>query len=158
VTLRVEGTIDRIDARPGGYRIIDYKGGQALRHKDLGKKIDRGVRLQLALYAMAVSQFFGAESQSVSGAIKPLVIGEINASKFFFELADKESELRETLELFVASIRDGIFPAFPADDDADFNACKYCPVRHSCRTRHDFVEKYTVTRYGEPRALLGAQE
>jgi RecB family exonuclease len=153
--LIVEGTIDRIDARPDGFRIIDYKGGKALRHKELGKKIDRGVRLQLALYAMAVSQFFGAEPRSVSGAIKPLVIGEINATKYAFELAEKEPGLRETLNLFVASILNGVFPAFPADDDADFNACKYCPVNHSCRTKHDFVEKYTVTRYGEPRTLLG---
>jgi RecB family exonuclease len=154
-SLVVDGTIDRIDARSEGYRIIDYKGGKATRHKDLGGKIDRGVRLQLALYAMAVSQFFGADAASVSGAIKPLVTSETNARKFAFELAAKEIALRETLNLFVASILDGIFPAFPADDDADFNACKYCPVNHSCRTRHDFAEKYLITRYGEPRTLLG---
>jgi RecB family exonuclease len=153
--LRVDGTIDRIDARPGGYRIIDYKGGKATRHKDLGGKIDRGVRLQLALYAMAVSQFFGADAASVSGAIKPLVTSETNARKFAFALAEKEAALRETLDLFVTSILGGVFPAFPADDDADFNACKYCPVNHSCRTRHDFAEKYLVTRHGEPRTLLG---
>ena len=153
--LRIDGTIDRIDARPGGYRIVDYKGGKATRHKDLGGKIDRGVRLQLALYAMAVSQFFGAEAADVSGAIKPLVTSETHARKFAFELADKEAALRETLGLFVASILDGVFPAFPADDDADFNACKYCPVNHSCRTRHDFAEKYLITRHGEPRMLLG---
>jgi len=153
--LRVDGTIDRIDARPNGFRIIDYKGGKATRHKDLGGKIDRGVRLQLALYALAVSQFFDADAGSVSGAIKPLVVAETHARKFAFELADKEAALRETLDLFVASILDGIFPAFPADDDADFNACKYCPVNHSCRTRHDFAEKYLITRHGEPRTLLG---
>jgi RecB family exonuclease len=157
-TLVVQGTIDRIDVRTNGYRIIDYKGAKALRHKELGKKIDRGVRLQLALYAMAVAQFFGAESSSVSGAIKPLVTGETNATKFAFELGEKEAALRETLDLFVTSILNGMFPAFPADDDDDFNACKYCPVNHSCRTRHDFVEKYTVTRYGEPRTLLGERE
>jgi len=153
--LRVDGTIDRIDARPEGYRIIDYKGGKATRHKDLGGKIDRGVRLQLALYALAVSQFFGADAASVSGAIKPLVTSETNARKFAFALAEKEAALRETLDLFITSILNGIFPAFPADDDADFNACKYCPVNHSCRTRHDFTEKYLVTRHGEPRTLLG---
>jgi RecB family exonuclease len=155
VQLRVDGTIDRIDVRPAGYRIIDYKGGKATRHKDLGGLIDRGVRLQLALYAMAVSQFFDSDAPSVSGAIKPLVIGETNARKFAFELAEKEAALRETLNLFVASILDGIFPAFPADDDAGFNACKYCPVKHSCRTRHDFTDKYLITRFGDPRTLLG---
>ncbi|MDP9361504.1 MAG: PD-(D/E)XK nuclease family protein, partial [Acidobacteriota bacterium] len=158
IFLRVDGTIDRIDARPAGYRIVDYKGGKATRHKDLGGKIDRGVRLQLALYAMAVSQFFAAESKSVSGAIKPLVTGETNAREFAFELAGKETALRETLNLFVASILGGVFPAFPADDDKDFNACKYCPVNHSCRTRHDFAEKYVITRYGEPRTLLEGSE
>jgi|GEM_PF-471393 len=153
--LRIDGTIDRIDVRPDGYRIIDYKGGKATRHKDLGGKIDRGVRLQLALYAMAVSQFFAAEAAAVSGAIKPLVTSETNARKFAFALAEKEAALRETLDLFVTSILNGVFPAFPADDDADFNACKYCPVNHSCRTRHDFAEKYLITRHGEPRTLLG---
>jgi RecB family exonuclease len=155
VELRVDGTIDRIDAGTNGYRIIDYKGGKATRHKDLGKKIDRGVRLQLALYAMAVSQFFDANAASVRGAIKPLVTSDTNATRFAFELSEKEPELRETLNLFVSSIIDGIFPAFPADDDADFNACKYCPVNHSCRTRHDFAEKYLITRHNEPRTLLG---
>ena len=53
--IRVEGTIDRIDMRRGRLRIVDYKSGKALRHqKTSAKKIDRGVRLQLALYAMAV--------------------------------------------------------------------------------------------------------
>jgi hypothetical protein len=112
------------------------------------------VRLQLALYAMAVSQFFGADAANVSGAIKPLVTTENNAHKFVFELAEKEPGLAETLNLFVSSIIDGVFPAFPADDDADFNACKYCPVKHSCRTKHDFVEKYLVTRDKDPRTLL----
>jgi ATP-dependent helicase/DNAse subunit B len=154
VDLRVDGTIDRIDVGADAYRIIDYKGGKATRHKDLGKKIDRGVRLQLALYAMAVSQFFDADAANVRGAIKPLVTSDTNATRFAFELSEKEAELRETLNLFVSSIIDGVFPAFPADDDADFNACKYCPVNHSCRTRHDFAEKYLITRNNEPRTLL----
>jgi len=155
VDLRVDGTIDRIDAGADGYRIIDYKGGKATRHKDLGKKIDRGVRLQLALYAMAVSQFFDAVPANVRGAIKPLVTSDTNATRFAFELAEKEAELRETLNLFVSSIIDGVFPAFPADDDADFNACKYCPVNHSCRTRHDYAEKYLIISHKDPRTLLG---
>ena len=56
---------DRIDADSSGgdtLRIVDYKSGKAARHKDLGGKIDRGIRLQLALYAMAVASFFERES------------------------------------------------------------------------------------------------
>ncbi|MCU1229379.1 MAG: hypothetical protein JWO97_2263 [Acidobacteria bacterium] len=158
VSIRVDGRIDRIDAGIDAttgerLRIIDYKSGQALRHKDLDRKIDRGVRLQLALYAMAIAEFFGADAKSVSGAIKPLIQGEIKAAKFTFELADKEARLRETLELFAGAILRGIFPAFPNETD-DVNSCKYCPVSHSCRTKHDVDERYTLQLSKEPRTLL----
>src|SRR5438093_1452448 len=83
----------------------------------------RGVRLQLPLYAIAVAQCFGADE--VSGAIKPLVFPEIKADKFAFELREKEAAVRATIELFANAIVDGRFPAFPADTDKDFNACKY---------------------------------
>ncbi|HEX7153355.1 MAG TPA: PD-(D/E)XK nuclease family protein [Thermoanaerobaculia bacterium] len=154
ITLRVDGTIDRIDRGPTRFRIVDYKSGKALRHKNLAKKIDRGVRLQLALYAMAVSDFF--ESTDVSGTIKPLVIGEQNGA-FAFDLAEKREALLETLELFVTSIRNGVFPAFPNDRDEDFNSCKYCPVNHSCRTKHDLDERYAVQQKKDPRTLLAAE-
>jgi RecB family exonuclease len=154
--IHVKGWIDRIDAGAGRYRVIDYKGGKATRHKDLGKKIDRGVRLQLPLYAIAVAQQYGAEE--VSGAIKPLVFPEVKADKFAFELREKEERVRATLALFANAIVDGCFPAFPADTDKDFNACKYCPVSHSCRTRHDLTEKYAVVHHGDARTLLGGGE
>ena len=150
----VKGRIDRIDAGAGRFRVIDYKGGKATRHKDLGKKIDRGVRLQLALYAIAVAQRFN--TVDVSGAIKPLFFPEVKADKFAFELREKETAVRATLALFARAIAEGKFPAFPADTDKDFNACKYCPVSHSCRTRHDLTEKYAVVHtYGDARTLLG---
>ena len=152
--LTVEGRIDRVDRSDDAsiVRVVDYKSGKALRHRDLAKKIDRGVRMQLALYAMAIAEFFGSEPQNVSGAIKPLRGG--NGGKYSFRLADHSQNLRETIELFVAAMLRGEFPAFPADNDADFNSCKYCPVNHSCRTRHNDAEKYAVTRFGDPRSLL----
>jgi len=154
--IRVRGQIDRIDAGSGRYRVIDYKGGKATRHKDLGKKIDRGVRLQLPLYAIAVAQHFNAPD--VSGAIKPLVFPEVKADKFAFELKEKETAVRATLALFANAIVDGRFPAFPADTDKDFNACKYCPVSHSCRSKHDLAEKYAIVNHGDARTLLGGTE
>ena len=143
--IRVEGTIDRIDAGGDGrYRIVDYKSGKALRHKDLDAKIDRGVRLQLALYAMAAAECFGADAARVSGTIKPLVPGGDKPEKYAFELAAKAPRLHETLDLFVAAIVDGAFPAFPNDNDDQFNSCKYCPVNHSCRTKHDAEQRFAV--------------
>ena len=158
IAVRVEGTIDRIDVSRGEpeprYRIVDYKSGKALRHAGLSDKIDRGVRLQLALYAMAVAQFFHADAEHVTGTIKPLVLGETNPTKFAFALHEKRDALIETLEIFIRAILSGTFPAFP-NEDSDFNSCKYCPVNHSCRTRHDLDERYAVLQSGDARTLLG---
>jgi RecB family exonuclease len=159
VPVRVEGTIDRIDvdAASERYRIVDYKSGKAMRHHNLGDKIDRGVRLQLALYAMAVAEFFGAAPEQVSGTIKPIVSGEGKPAKFAFALHEKRDGLLETLEIFARAILDGAFPAFPNDNDSEFNSCKYCPVNHSCRTRHDVDERYAVQQSKDPRTLLGGR-
>jgi RecB family exonuclease len=154
VPVRVEGTIDRIDADDQGrFRIVDYKSGKALRHVNLGEKIDRGVRLQLALYAMAVAEFFGVDAEHVSATIKPLVIGDAKPEKFAFALREKQDALMETLQIFIGAILRGEFPAFPNETD-DFNSCKYCPVNHSCRTKHDMDERYAVQQHRDPRTLL----
>ncbi|MDP9194337.1 MAG: PD-(D/E)XK nuclease family protein, partial [Acidobacteriota bacterium] len=155
IAVRVEGTIDRIDMNRDSTkaRIVDYKSGKALRHLNLGEKIDRGVRLQLALYAMAVAEFFACPPEQISGAIKPIV-AEGKPAKFAFALHEKRDGLMETLEIFARAILDGTFPAFPNDNDAEFNSCKYCPVNHSCRTRHDFDERYAVQQQKDPRTLL----
>jgi RecB family exonuclease len=155
--IRVEGSIDRIDVAGDRLRIVDYKSGKALRHRDLPKKIDRGVRLQLALYAMAAARFFDALPENVSGTIKPLVISEESGSggKFLFALHEHAAMLRETLQLFARSIAEGRFPAFPNEKDTEFNSCKYCPVSHSCRTKHDPAERYAVLQSKDPRTLLG---
>jgi hypothetical protein len=149
VPVRVEGTIDRIDSDGTRYRIVDYKSGKALRHHNLGEKIDRGVRLQLALYAMAVASFFDVDDANVSATIKPLVLGDGNPEKFAFALHEKKEALLATLQIFLRAILAGEFPAFPDDD-----ACKYCPVNHSCRTRHDQDERYAVSQAKDPRTLL----
>jgi hypothetical protein len=163
IPVRVEGTIDRIDvardASQQRFRIVDYKSGKALRHYGLAEKIDRGVRLQLALYAMAVSEFFDAAPDTVSATIKPIVTGDAKPEKFAFALHEKKDGLLETLEIFMRAILGGQFPAFPNDNDAEFNSCKYCPVNHSCRTRHDLDERYAVQQLRDPRTLLsGAAE
>lgn len=152
VHLRVEGTIDRIDTGDGKFRIVDYKSGKALRHDKLAEKIDRGVRLQLALYAMAVANIFETDPASISGTIKPLVTSD-GKSRFAFALSEKQERLIETLGLFTNAIRGGVFPAFPSREE-DFDSCKYCPVNHSCRTRHDLDERYAIQQQKDPRTLL----
>jgi RecB family exonuclease len=150
VAITIEGRIDRIDESEKRIRVIDYKSGKALRHLDLAKKIERGTRMQLAMYAMAVAEFFGRDVQSVSGAIKPLRRGK--DAKFSFDLAAHATSIHETLDQFVAAIVAGRFPAFPGNKDDD--SCAFCPVNHSCRTKHDEAESYAVTRAGDARSLL----
>ena len=105
---------------------------------------------------MAVAEFFKVDANSISGEIKPLIVRDTDPRKLRFELGKAESRLRETFELFVSSILRGAFPAFPNDDDKDknFNACKYCPVNLSCRTRHSDAERRVVLREKDPRTLL----
>jgi hypothetical protein len=146
------GRIDRIDSDGVRIRIIDYKSGKALRHVNLAEKIDRGVRLQLAVYANAIAEAFDADPANVVGAIRPLAGGEAKPASFAFNLGEKRAALQETLAIFMRAIANGRFPAFP--NDKDFNSCKYCPVNHSCRTKHDAEEKYAVSQLRDPRMLL----
>ncbi len=81
--------------------------------------------------------------------------GEEKPAKFAFTLNEKRTTLLETLEIFIRAIMDGHFPAFPNANDAEFNSCKYCPVNHSCRTKHDLDERYAVQQLRDPRTLLG---
>jgi RecB family exonuclease len=146
------GRIDRIDVDGDRIRIIDYKSGKALRHVNLGEKIDRGVRLQLAFYANAIAEAFDTDPANVVGAIKPLAFGEAKPASFTFNLGEKRAAFHETLAIFSRAIASGRFPAFP--NEKDFNSCKYCPVNHSCRTKHDAEEKYAVSQLHDPRTLL----
>ena len=97
---------------------------------------------------------FGMPPARIDGAVKPLTTPGTHAEKFAFGLGEKEARLRQTLDLFVSAMLRGAFPAFPNNDDDDFNSCKYCPVNHSCRTKHDDVERYAVVRQKDPRTLL----
>ncbi|HEV8435426.1 MAG TPA: PD-(D/E)XK nuclease family protein [Thermoanaerobaculia bacterium] len=146
------GRIDRIDMDGDRIRIIDYKSGKALRHVNLAEKIDRGVRLQLAVYANAIAEAFQTDPANVIGAIRPLASGEAKPASFTFNLGEKRAALLETLAIFSRAIAGGRFPAFP--NEKDFNSCKYCPVNHSCRTKHDAEEKYAVSQLHDPRTLL----
>lgn len=157
IGIDVEGSIDRIDSDGGRFRIVDYKSGKALRHTDLAGKIDRGVRLQLAVYAMAVAEFFGADPSHISATIKPLVVEDLKLGRFTFSLADKREALLETFSIFVQAIQAGAFPAFPNDRDDDFNACKFCPMNQACRTRHEPDERWTMLQWREPRTLLASR-
>ena len=151
VVLSVDGVIDRIDEGNGRLRIVDYKSGKGKKYEKLAGRVERGTRLQLALYAMAVREIFAADSPEVSAAIKPLTAGG-KSDLFTFSLTEMQEAITGTLELFVRSIVGGVFPALP--DSGRFGHCLYCPVGQSCRSRHDPAESYALAQYEDARALL----
>jgi hypothetical protein len=101
-----------------------------------------------------MAEFFKRDPSSVRGAIKPLIVRGADGDKLQFELGRVGDRLRATLDLFIDSMMRGAFPAFPSDRDEDFNSCKYCPVNHSCRTKHADAERRAVLRQNDPRTLL----
>ncbi|HUF16863.1 MAG TPA: PD-(D/E)XK nuclease family protein [Thermoanaerobaculia bacterium] len=147
--ISIRGTIDRID-RKGElyYRVVDYKSGTASGHTTLGKKIDAGHKLQLALYALAASSMFDAEPSRVSGTIRPIGSDRPKASHTF-ELGERET-LLANLSLFSSSILGGRFPALPDDE----GACRYCTMKLACRSRHDPEERRRMRRYKTAIELL----
>ena len=151
VTIRIRGSIDRIDINEaeGRYRIIDYKEGTAGRHRKIGEHVDEGKALQLAFYSFAWAQHTGVAPSSIEAHIRPLALPFARSEIFSFTWGDHEARFNETLALFVSSIMRGRFPAFPGDD-----ACKYCAVNLACRTRHDDEEKLALARFASSRELL----
>ncbi|MEO8217641.1 MAG: PD-(D/E)XK nuclease family protein [Acidobacteriota bacterium] len=149
------GTIDRIDSTPGAdgpfkrYRVVDYKSARASSYRSLRKKIDSGHKLQLALYAVAIEHTLGLTPEQISGIIKPFIPNG-GAEQFGFQLAETRERLIDNLSHFVSAILAGRFPAYPDDE----GSCRYCPLNHSCRTRHDTSERRTLRRTESVRDLL----
>src|SRR5207237_8757072 len=97
----------------------------------------------------------GAEvfsTRKVRGAIKTLMPAN-KPEKMKVDPADAEPRLRETLDLFIGSMLRGRFPAFPEEQ-----SCRYCPVNHSCRTKHSDAEQRILANFDDPRALLESLE
>lgn len=150
ISIGLRGTIDRID-RKGElyYRVVDYKSGMASGHATLGKKIDAGRKLQLALYALSASSMFDAEPLRISGTIRPIGSDRPRASHTF-ELGERHETLLDNLSLFTSAILAGRFPAIPDDE----GACRYCPMKLACRSRHDPEERRRMRRYENAIELL----
>lgn len=148
--ITVRGFIDRIDLREsdGRRRIVDYKSGQARKRRDLAKKIDAGLALQLPLYSLALRQIFDLTAEQIEACIRPLA-NPRQVKPFSFHLLEHEERLYETLALFVEAIARGSFPAFPNKD-----WCEYCAVANFCRTKHEPEEINALTEHEYARDLL----
>lgn len=120
--LRVRGRIDRIDRRPDGLVLRDYKTGRAPR--DEGGLFRSGRQLQVPFYVLAARQLFPGEA--VVEAFLDYVDGGRRVS--VDPAAVGGEAFRAFLGELVGSIADGIFLQEPT-------ACDYCDYRVVCGPR-----------------------
>ena len=137
--LQLRGVIDRVDRSTDGrlLLVIDYKTGRE--HPRQGELDDdpvvRGTALQLPIYAHAVRQVYGLDAH-VTLQSAYWFISE--RARFAFNEVTwdgpKEERVRETINLIVRLIRDGLFPARPGNDDrfSRDNNCRFCSFDAIC--------------------------
>ena len=140
--MKFRGVIDRVDLSSDGKRalVMDYKTGGSWGYRDLSDDpIDKGKRLQLAIYSLAARQALGEDV-------------EVSAAYWFvsnrggFDLAPKEpldigaegvrERFAEGVSAIVSGIGSGLFPANPGDYGfRGFENCRYCDFDSLCPSR-----------------------
>ena len=140
--MKFRGVIDRVDLSSDGKRalVMDYKTGGSWGYRDLSDDpIDKGKRLQLAIYSLAARQALGEDV-------------EVSAAYWFvsnrggFDLAPKEpldigaegvrERFAEGVSAIVSGIGSGLFPANPGDYGfRGFENCGYCDFDSLCPSR-----------------------
>ena len=146
--VRFRGKIDRIDADSSGRRalVLDYKtGGSSSYRKLKDDPIDRGQRLQLAIYSLAARQALGADAD-VSAAYWFVTSGgkfELMPSPpVNIEDEGVMGRFSEGISTIVGGIRSGLFPANPGSGDPSdsYNYesnCRFCDFKTLCPSRRD---------------------
>ena len=137
-----KGLIDRVDVSPDGSSalILDYKTGSESPYKKLeDDPIDRGQRLQLAVYSLAARAKLGADTV-VRAAYwfvtsrgdfalvpkQPIAIDDDTAKRF-----------EEGVSTIVSGIQGGLFPANPGGPgwQSEFEHCNFCDFDSLCPSR-----------------------
>jgi ATP-dependent helicase/nuclease subunit B len=135
------GHVDRVDRAPDGTRIelFDYKTGKSDDFENIAKDpVLKGTKLQLAIYALALRAAYGVPVHASYWFTRAR-----GADAFLgFELDDAaEARIMSVLESMVASIGDGLFPAYPgAEGFYGPDNCEYCPYTRLCP--HDRVRRW----------------
>jgi len=117
---KISGRFDRVDMEEDGAVIMDFKTSQINNQKDADKRAQES--LQLALYALAYKNVFGALPKRVE--LYFLESGIIGSSRIDNDNLEK---IKEKIILVSAGIRKQNFPATPA-----YMACTYCAYNQIC--------------------------
>lgn len=147
------GKIDRIDADDSRKRalVLDYKtGGSSSYRKLKDDPIDRGQRLQLAIYSLAARQALGARSKGSYPDVSAAYWFVTGRGKFELmpsppvNIQDEGvmERFREGLSTIVDGIRQGLFPANPGagnpNDAYNYETnCRFCDFKTLCPSRRD---------------------
>jgi RecB family exonuclease len=125
-SVRVRGSIDRVDAVPGGYVVLDYKTGTAATIKAEDPHAG-GTRLQLYLYAAAIRALKAAPQAEV-GAYYWYVTDRGGFRRSGYQVtAAVEAEVLAAIGRIDAGIAAGVFPQHPTDSTrSGWVACEYC--------------------------------
>jgi|LSQX01.3.fsa_nt_gb ATP-dependent helicase/DNAse subunit B len=110
-TILFSGTVDRVDRKGDGLRLIDYKSSSVPSKKE----IMAGLSLQLSIYAEAVAQYFPDISCADAWYI-PILKGVGREALMVKKAADfnlRKIQATQAIALAVQGIRNGFFPPLP---------------------------------------------
>jgi RecB family exonuclease len=128
--LSFRGRIDRVDRRPDGAAVYDYKTGSAFTIDFDADPVSGGAHLQLPIYAAAISQRFGIDDVDSYYWFTRQVGNPVGAR---FDADD--ARVRDVLDTIVSGIEGGVFPAYPGGWNNYFNTfenCRYCDFDRLC--------------------------
>lgn len=157
--VELAGFIDRVDRAEGGSLVVtDYKtgkgagydripmvGGISSKEVDL---VDRGRKLQLALYGLAARRDFGEETTPVTAYYWFVEQGALHRGGPIDEPVRRR--LLDVIDVSVTSARSGVFPAHPGDDawPSGWESCRFCAFDRVCPTTR--AEQWEAVRGTPP--------
>jgi hypothetical protein len=129
--LSFRGRIDRVDHRPGGASVYDYKTGKPFTIDFDADPVTAGAHLQLPIYAAAIQQRFDLDDVDSYYWFTKDDGDPVGAR---FDDAD-DARVRDVLDTIVSGIEGGVFPAYPGGWNTYFNTfenCTYCDFDRLC--------------------------
>ncbi|MBE7492516.1 MAG: PD-(D/E)XK nuclease family protein [Planctomycetes bacterium] len=154
-SVRLQGSVDRVDEGPRGLEIVDYKTGKA----KTTAEVRDGVAFQLPLYLAAISRVTGTEPAGMS-YLKTPVEEELERDDVTllrgqpaYDVADLvRNRLPQRLANMVSAMTAGLFvhvPFVPVN-----KACQYCDYAAGCAVRGPVAAERRL-RFAAGRAMTG---
>lgn len=142
-SVKLSGSVDRIDIKDNGVRVIDYKTGRAKYKSDeVDEVFRRGELLQLPVYLLMYLKTRGEEDLS-DYLLEYQYIKEEKQLPLYEEIPFRElkKDLKEALNLLISSIKNGIFIINPPEK---LDGCKYCDFQTICDYRNSVYWGYDI--------------